>query len=138
MPAATARRTPSAAWLDPDPLSALLAFALMWLIGSGMGLIFSALSSLAPEIGKVVKMVNRPLYLASCVVFPSKLIPQPYQDWVMLNPFVHGVESLRAAFFPTYQVAPQLSLAYLAFCGQLTVFLGLILHLHFASRFKER
>jgi capsular polysaccharide transport system permease protein len=121
-----------------DPLSALLSFMLMWLVGSGMGLVFSALTSLVPEIGRIVRMLNRPLYIASCVVFPSKMIPQPYQDWVMLNPFTHGVESLRAAFFSTYQVAPQVSLFYLASWAQITIFLGLVLHLHFARRFKER
>jgi capsular polysaccharide transport system permease protein len=124
--------------IPDDPLFALIAFALMWLAGAGMGLVFSAFSSLVPEIGKTVKMLNRPLYIASCVVFPSMLIPQPYQDWVMFNPFAHGVESMRAAFFPIYKVAPQTSLIYLAFFAQVTVFFGLVLHIRFAKRFKER
>lgn len=124
--------------IPDDPLAALLAFGLMWLVGAGMGLLFSALSSLAPEIGKVVKMLNRPLYIASCVVFPSMLIPQPYQDWVMLNPFAHGVESMRAAFFHIYQVSPQTSLIYLAWFGLMVVFFGLALHIRFAKRFLER
>jgi capsular polysaccharide transport system permease protein len=120
-----------------DPLSVLLAFGLMWFAGFGMGLVFSALSSLAPEIGKFVKMMNRPLYMTSCVVYPSILIPQPYQDWIMLNPFAHGVESMRSAFFPIYRAAPQNSLVYLAVCGQLMVFLGFALHIRFAKRFRE-
>jgi capsular polysaccharide transport system permease protein len=121
-----------------DPLAVLLAFALMWLSGAGMGLLFSVATFVAPEIGKIVQMVNRPLYLASCIMFPSMLIPQPYRDWVMLNPFAHGVESVRAGFFPSYRIAPQTSLAYLAAFGLITVFLGLALHIRFAKRLAAR
>jgi capsular polysaccharide transport system permease protein len=121
-----------------DPLAVFLAFALMWQAGLGMGLLFSVGTFLAPEIGKVVNMLNRPLYLASCVMFPSMLIPQPYRDWVMLNPFAHGVEAMRAAFFFSYQAASQTSLSYLALFGQLTVFLGLSLHMRFAKRLTAR
>jgi capsular polysaccharide transport system permease protein len=117
-----------------DPLGALLAFALMWQAGLGMGLLFSVGSFLVPEIGKLVNMLNRPLYLISCVMFPSMLIPQPYRDWVMLNPFAHGVELVRAAFFFSYKAAPQTSIYYLAAFGQLTVFLGLLLHIRFEKK----
>jgi len=44
-----------------DPMTALLAFGLMWQAGLGMGLLFSVASFLVPEIGKVVRMFNRPL-----------------------------------------------------------------------------
>jgi capsular polysaccharide transport system permease protein len=124
--------------IPADPLTALFAFAFMWLAGAGMGLVFSALSSLFPEVGKVIKMLNRPLYMASCIFFPSLWVPQPYRDWIMLNPFAHGVESLRAAFFPIYHVPPQTSLIYLAWFGQIVVLLGLALHIRFAKRFMER
>ena len=124
--------------IPDDPLTALLAFALMWLVGAGMGLVFSAFSSLFPEIGKLVKMLNRPLYMVSCVVFPSMLIPQPYQNWIMLNPLANGVESMRVAFFPIYQASPQTSLIYLAWVSLIIIFLGLALHIRFAKRFMER
>jgi capsular polysaccharide transport system permease protein len=121
-----------------DPIGAFLAFALMWQAGLGMGLLFSVGTFMVPEIGKVVNMLNRPLYLASCVMWPSMLIPQPYRDWIMLNPFAHGVEAMRKAFFFSYQVAPQTSLAYLAVFGQLIVFIGLSLHIRFAKRLAAR
>lgn len=121
-----------------DPLAALLAFALMWQAGLGLGLVFSVGTFLVPEIGQVVDMLNRVLYFVSCVLWPSMLIPQPYQDWVMLNPFAHGVESLRKAFFFSYQAAPQTDLAYLAAFGQIAVFLGLSLHIRFAKRLAAR
>jgi capsular polysaccharide transport system permease protein len=56
----------------------------------------------------------------------------------MLNPFAHGVESMRAAFFPIYQVSPQTSLIYLTWFGLIIVFFGLALHIRFAKRFLER
>jgi capsular polysaccharide transport system permease protein len=117
-----------------DPLTALLALAFMWQAGLGLGLIFSVGTFLVPEIGKVVDMMNRPLYMASCVLCPSLFIPQPYRDWIMLNPFAHGVESLRKAFFPSYQVPAQTNLIYLAVFGQLTVFIGIALHIRFSKR----
>jgi capsular polysaccharide transport system permease protein len=124
--------------IPDDPVTALLAFGLLWVIGTGMGLVFSAFSSLFPDIGKTVKMLNRPLYMGSCVVWPSLFIPQPYQDWIILNPIVHGVEAMRAAFFPFYHVPSQISLIYLAWVSQIIVFLGLALHISFAKRFMER
>jgi capsular polysaccharide transport system permease protein len=121
-----------------DPLAALAALVLMWLAGTGMGLIFSVGTFLIPEIGKVVNMLNRPLYLASCVIFPSMLIPQPYRDWIMLNPFAHGVESMRLAFFPPYQAASGTSLVFLCVFGMIAVFLGISLHIRFAKRLSAK
>jgi capsular polysaccharide transport system permease protein len=121
-----------------DPLNVFLSFALMWQAGLGMGLAFSVGTILVPEIGKVVNMITRPLYFASCVMWPSMLIPQPYRDWVMLNPFTHGVESLRKAYFFSYQAAPQTSLLYLAIFGQMVLFMGLSLHIRFAKRLAAR
>jgi capsular polysaccharide transport system permease protein len=121
-----------------DPIGVVIAFVLMWLTGVGMGLVFSVVSSLVSEIGKIVKMLSRPLYIASCVVWPSMMIPSIYRDWIMLNPFAHGVESMRMAFFDSYIVAPQTSLVYLAISGQIIVFFGLALHRRFAKRLIER
>jgi capsular polysaccharide transport system permease protein len=43
-------------------------------------------------------------------------MPQPYRDMLMFNPIAHGLELVRAAFFPYYHAVPGISSAYLYGC----------------------
>jgi capsular polysaccharide transport system permease protein len=120
--------------LPRDPLAVMKAFFGLWLLGTGYGMIASVVSELVPEFGKIINFSMTPLYFASGVMFPVSIVPQPYRDWIMLNPVVHGVEAARVGFAPYYHAVPELSIAYLYGFGLATVFLGLALHSRFASR----
>jgi capsular polysaccharide transport system permease protein len=115
-------------------LLVMLSFAALWLAGIGLGLVLSVGSELIPEVGKVAGILFRPLYFLSSVMYPASAISPAYRDWFLLNPLLHGIETLRAGFFPQYHVISGVSLAYLVGFAMVTVFLGLALHVRFAPR----
>jgi len=117
-----------------DFLQVMLAFAGLWLAGVGLGLTLSVASQLIPEVGNVAGMVFRPLYFVSGVMYPASAIPPAYQSWLLLNPFVHGIETVRTGFFPQYHTIPGVSVGYLLGFAMFTVCLGLALHVRFATR----
>ena len=117
-----------------DFLQVMLAFAALWLAGIGLGLMFSVASELIPEVGKVVGMLFGPLYFVSGIMYPPSVIPSPYQSWFLLNPFVHGIETVRTGFFPQYHTISGVSMGYLLGFAMFTICVGLALHVRFAAR----
>ena len=117
-----------------DFLQVMLAFGALWLAGIGLGLVLSVASQLIPDLGKVAGMVLGPLYFVSGVMYPASAIPPAYQSWFLLNPFVHGIETVRTGFFPQYHTIPGVSMGYLLGFAMFTVCLGLALHVRFATR----
>lgn len=117
-----------------DPLLVLEAFFGLWLVGLGFGLMASVIGELIPEFGKIIEFVMTPLYFASGVMVPVAAVPQPYRDWLLLNPLVHGLDAARLGFAPYYHAVDGLSIAYLYGFALVTIFLGLALHARFATR----
>jgi capsular polysaccharide transport system permease protein len=117
-----------------DPLLAMGAIFGVWLLGLGLGLIFSVLSELVPEVGKFVSLTTLPIHFASGVLLSLALVPEPYFDWLMFNPLAHGLEGTRLGFLPEYHAFSQLSISYLYSFALVSVFLGLALHNRFAAR----
>ncbi len=117
-----------------DVLAVLAAFFAMWLLGLGFGLIVSVTSELVPELGRLMRMVIAPLYFFSGVIFPLAAIPQPYRDWLMLNPLAHGLEATRLGFAPHYHAVPETSITYMYSFALISIFFGLALHQRFATR----
>jgi capsular polysaccharide transport system permease protein len=120
------------------PLEAIFVWASLWGLGLSAGLIFSALAGLVPEIGKILRIISLPLLILSGVIFPLNFLPHELLVYVMWNPIVHGLEGLRAAFFPLYRPISGTSLLYLWYwiIGMTT--LGLMLHLRFELRLKRQ
>jgi capsular polysaccharide transport system permease protein len=117
-----------------DFLQVMLAFVALWLAGVGLGLILSVSSQLIPESGKVGGVLLGPLYFVSGIMYPPSAIPPAYQSWFLLNPFVHGIETIRTGFFPQYHTIPGVSLGYLLAFVMVTICLGLALHVRYATR----
>lgn len=117
-----------------DPLAVLEAFFGLWLVGMGFGLITSVLGELVPELRRIINFVMMPLYMVSGVIFPISAVPQPYRDWLLLNPVAHGLEAARLGFAPHYHAVPELSIAYIYGFALVSIFLGLALHRRFALR----
>ncbi|WP_435626637.1 ABC transporter permease [Candidatus Ferrigenium straubiae] len=117
-----------------DPLAVLEALASLWLMGLGFGLTASVAIELVPELGKFLGFAMTPMYFFSGVVFPVSSVPQPYRDWLLLNPVVHSLEAARLGFAPYYYAVPGLSMTYAYSFALAGIFLGLALHVRFAAR----
>ena len=124
--------------IPADALGALFAWLSLWCLGLGAGLIFSALAGLVPEIGKILRIISLPLLIISGVIFPLNFVPHELLVYVMWNPIVHGLESLRGAFFPLYRPVPGTSLLYLWYWILGMTTLGLMLHVRFELRLKRQ
>ena len=117
-----------------SPLLVFAAFAGLWLLGMGVGFMASVGNELVPELGRVIKFFMMPLGILSGVVIPITAVPQPYRDWLMLNPLVHGLEAVRSGFSSTYHSFPEMSLGYLYGWALVCTVLGLALQRRYALR----
>lgn len=124
--------------LPHNPLQALTAFVGLCAAGLGLGLMLSVGDNLVPAVGKVFNLASSPLYLLSGVMFPLSTIPVQYREIVFYNPFAHGVELVRAGYFPYYHVAPEASLTYLCGFAIVTLFIGLALHLRYVDSLRAQ
>ncbi|KXS55211.1 MAG: capsular polysaccharide transport system permease protein [Marinobacter sp. T13-3] len=124
--------------MPADPLDAIMGWLSLWSLGLGLGLIVSALSGLVPEIVKIVRIMSMPLLIISGVILPLNFVPHDLLVYVMWNPIVHGLESLRASFFPLYRPVPGTSFLYLWYWILVTTSLGLLLHVRFERRLKRQ
>lgn len=120
--------------LPADPLAVIQAFLGLWLLGMGFGLTTSVIVELVPELGKIIKLVMMPLYILSGVMVPISAVPQPYREWLLLNPVVHGVDAVRLGFAPYYHAITELDVAYIYQFALVSILLGLALHRRFESR----
>ena len=120
--------------MPADVLQAFIALALLWFAGTGLGLMLSVAGVLLPELAKVTEMLFRPLYFLSGVMYPPSAIPAAYQDWLLINPLVHGIEAFRTAFFSQYHTISGVSIGYIAAFATATMCVGLALHVRFAQR----
>jgi capsular polysaccharide transport system permease protein len=116
------------------PLEFIWAIFLMWFIGLGFGMVLSVCNELTPGLANVIDLSIRPLYFLSAVMYPVASIPEPYRGYILLNPLVHGIESIRHGFFERYHSPPEVSLSYLFVFALIMVFLGLALQIKYEQR----
>ncbi len=121
-----------------DPLGAMFVWLSIWLLGLGGGLVVSVAGALVPELGRVVRMMMLPMLLLSGVLIPLQTLPYRVQQYLLYNPVVHGLESLRLSFFEHYKPVQGIDLAYLWLWALSMMALGLALHLRFGMRLKAR
>jgi capsular polysaccharide transport system permease protein len=124
--------------LPSNPLGAMTAWLALWLLGMGGGLVVSVAASLVKEIGMVVRMAMLPMLILSGVIVPLQNFPHQVQQYLLYNPVVHGLETLRLAFFHNYKSLSGVEFGYLWYWIIGSVTLGLILHLRFAHRLKAQ
>ena len=89
-------------FIPTDILKILFALLGLWLLGIGYGLISSFCMRIVPDSGFILQVLMMPLMMISGVIFPISIIPQPYRAYILYNPIVHGIESVRVGFWATY------------------------------------
>ena len=82
-------------------------------------------------------ILNRPMFLISCIFFLFETIPQPYQDILWYNPLIHIVGEMRAGFYSNYD-APYVSELYVYGVSLCLTVVGLVLLRRFHRELLER
>ncbi|WP_298283149.1 tetratricopeptide repeat protein [Acidocella sp.] len=117
------------------PLTALLAFALLALLGAGVGAVNLVLVNYFHGWETVFNAVIRLLYFASGIYYTPLTMPDQLRAALVWNPVLQGVELFRAGFYPEYRPI-WLNLPYLlAWVGGALV-LGLGLELGLRRRLR--
>ncbi len=109
--------------LDINRLALGLVMAL-WL-ALGVGTLNAYLLSTFPPWERAWAILNRPLFIVSCVLFIFDDIPEPFQGWLWYNPLVHCVGMVRSGVYATYD-ASYASPAYAFAFGAVPMALGLV------------
>ncbi|WP_251978367.1 ABC transporter permease [Salinicola avicenniae] len=123
--------------LIPDhPFGVLLDWLSLWALGCGVGLTLSVAADLVPEIGKIARIMGLPLLLLSGVIIPAVYVPHQFRQYLLWNPIVHGLESMRLSFFGGYHTIDGIDMTYLWFWALGSITLGLALHMRFHDKLK--
>ncbi|MEQ3710070.1 MAG: ABC transporter permease [Tateyamaria sp.] len=80
-----------------------LAYVMLLALGFGVGTLNSFLTLAYPVWQTAWAVLNRPLFLISCIFFNFEIVPQPHADYLWFNPLVHVVGMMRDGFYPFYQ-----------------------------------
>lgn len=102
------------------------AYILTVALAMGIGTLNSFLTLAYPVWNTAWAILNRPLFLISCVFFIFESVPQPYADYLWFNPIVHIAGLMRDGFYPFYQPT-YVSIAYPLAIAALTTMAGLFL-----------
>lgn len=117
-----------------DPLAILAALLALWILGFGYGLVLSALYAVASEARIFVKVIMRPMYLISGVIFPLASLPAPIREILMWNPVANGLEMARLGITHGYHAVPEMDPSYLFKFALVSMLLGLTLQKVLADR----
>lgn len=104
----------------------LLAFAMAFALGLGIGTLNCFLLSSYPLWERAWAVITRPLFIVSCIFYIFDSIPEPYRGWLCWNPLVHIVGQARKGFYATYDGA-YVSPLYVLTISAVTFAAGLLL-----------
>jgi lipopolysaccharide transport system permease protein len=74
---------------------ALGGVALCSLFMGALSLLLAALGPFIGDISEAMRLLLRVLFYATPITYPLALVPQPWRDWMWLNPLTSMVELLR-------------------------------------------
>lgn len=118
-----------------DAIPQLLSYwILLFIFMFAFSLVFLVLSDFSEEIGKFLSLIFLIIYLISGVLYSIHIVPQPYQDYLLVNPLIHIFELMRHAVAPNYPLVSGISLSYFIFWLIGTLFMGLLLYKRFERR----
>ena len=101
------------------------AFAMAILLALGVGTLNCYLNWRLPAWGRIWVILNRPMFIISCIFFNFETISQPYQDYLWFNPLVHIVGQMRRGIYSNYE-PDYVSLTYCFGFALVCLFFGLL------------
>jgi capsular polysaccharide transport system permease protein len=84
------------------PIEWMLTILLGVLFSFGLGVLLSLIAHAMPSTTLFIRMMFFPLYFISGVLIPASYLPHAMLPLLLLNPFLHLLELIRAEIFPHY------------------------------------
>ncbi|SCZ71886.1 capsular polysaccharide transport system permease protein [Epibacterium ulvae] len=109
-----------------DIPSVVSAMGLAMLVGLGVGTLNAVLLGLFPIWDVIWSVLNRPLFLASGVLFLFEDMPPVAREILWYNPLMHVAGLMRTGFYPTYG-AHYVNVSYVLLLSLGLLALGLLL-----------
>jgi ABC-type polysaccharide/polyol phosphate export permease/Flp pilus assembly protein TadD len=85
-----------------DPLTAMAAITLLWLLAVGIGAFNLVILEAFPSYETLYASLIRMLYVASGIYFSPISMPDWVREILTWNPILQGIEFFRSGFFPQY------------------------------------
>jgi capsular polysaccharide transport system permease protein len=132
---------PALLWVegvDPviDPARVAASLALAGALGLGVGSANAAIAAFWPTWRQIWSVLNRPLFIASGVLFPFESVPVDMRPVVWANPISHVIAEMRAGFYGADQ-ALHAGPAYVALIAAATFAAGGMLLVRHKTRFAQ-
>lgn len=118
------------AWFGFDmtvhsPLQWTATLSIGLLFAFGLGMLLALVTHALPSLKIVIRMAFFPLYFISGVLMPASYLPQEMMPLLLLNPFLHLVELIRAEVLPHYAPVDGVSIQYVITFTVILLFVAL-------------
>ncbi len=117
-----------------DPFNVIAALAALVIFSAAIAICLCIVATLYPELGKVIPMVMRPLYFVSGIFWPLASVPHEYHPYLVWNPVLHVIESVRNDVFPAYQSSNEINITYVFMLAVIFLALGLAIYRQTTNR----
>ena len=107
------------------PIQWVLTILLGLLFAFGLGVLLSLIAHAIPGSKLFIRMMFFPLYFISGVLIPAAYLPHAMLPLLLLNPFLHLLELIRAEIFPFYMPVDGVSLHYVIAFSLVLLFVSL-------------
>lgn len=109
------------------PLEVLTTLGLLIALGSGLGLVVGALTIRYEFLSTIINvMMGRPLFLTSGLFFTADMLPAKAREYLLYNPILHCIESVRSAMFVSFE-SRYVDMSYVVFFALVLNAFGLML-----------
>ena len=108
-----------------NPLQWVSTLVLGLLFAFGLGMLLALITHALPSVKVVIRMAFFPLYFISGVLVPASYLPTAMMPLLLLNPFLHLIELLRAEVLPHYVPVDGVSEEYVATITVILLFVAL-------------
>jgi capsular polysaccharide transport system permease protein len=78
------------------------AFLMASCFSIGIGLVNCFLFEIFPSWLQIWSVINRPMFILSCIFFTPESVPEPFRGYLLFNPLVHISSEMRRGFYPYY------------------------------------
>lgn len=108
-----------------SPIEWMLTILLGMLFSFALGMLLSLVAHAIPGSNMFIRMMFFPLYFISGVLIPAAYLPHAMLPLLLLNPFLHLLELIRAEIFPHYVPVDGVSLNYVVASTLILLFVSL-------------